>query len=288
MTEGDVLMGRYRIERVLGCGGVSRVYRGCDLLSRQLGDPDPYLAIKVLSEEHAQASDATVLLHREFALTRHLHHQHVVRAHHFDIDPARRRAFFTLELMRGLTLCQLQRERPEGLPWAELREIVIQLLDALAYSHARGVLHGDLKPANVMLTEQGLKVFDFGLGQTVDGVMDGLPRLRRHRLNAWTPAYAAPELMEGGVLTPAADVYAVACVIYELACGTHPYLRLDAVRARAERLDRTLRMPRTLPPVCRSVLRRALALDAHERQVDAAALYSAFAQAPRDGARWMC
>jgi serine/threonine-protein kinase Stk1 len=229
-----------------------------------------------------------VLLHREFVLTAHLHHPHVVRVLHFDIDPRRRCAFLTLELMRGLNLAQLQRERPDGLPWHELREIAMQLLDALAYAHGRGVLHGDLKPGNVMLTEQGLRLFDFGVGQPAEGVLEGLPALRRRRIDAWTPAYAAPELMEGGSLTRAADVYAAACVIYELACGTHPYLRLEAVRARAERLDRALRMPRSLPSACRSMLHRALALDAHERQVEAAQLYRTFAQTPRDWGRWLC
>lgn len=288
MTDGDVLMGRYRIGRLLGVGGVSRVYQACDLLSQQLGDPDPYVALKVLSDEHAQAADASVLLHREFALTRYLHHQHVVRVSRFDIDPAHRCAFFTLELMRGLTLTQLQRERPEGLPWSELRQIVVQLLDALAYAHDRGILHGDLKPDNVMLTEQGVRLFDFGLGGAANGVLEGLPRLCRQRVKAWTTTYAAPELLEGGQLTVATDIYAVACVIYELATGTHPFLRLDAVRARAERLDRALRMPRNLPPACQSVLSRALALDAHERQVDARDLHRAFTQPAHDWGRWLC
>lgn len=287
MNVGDVLTGRYRIERILGVGGVSRVYRARDLLCEQLGASDPHVAIKLLDEEHAQAPDGALLLHREFALTRLVHHQHVVRVERFDIDHRRRQAFFTMELMCGLTLKQLQRERPEGLPWPEVREIVIPLLDALRHAHDCGIVHGDLKPANVMLTDRGVRLFDFGLGQALDGVLEGLPRLCRQRTVAWTPAYAAPELLERGLLTPAADVYAVACVIYELASGTHPFLRLDAVRARAERLDRLLRMPRSLPKACRAVLRQALSLDAHERQVDARDLHQAFVQAPRHRRLWM-
>jgi serine/threonine-protein kinase Stk1 len=286
MQGGDLLMGRYRIERILGAGGVGRVYQARDLLSEHLGDPDPYVAIKMLCDEHAQALDATVLLHREFTLTRHLHHRNVVRVERFDIDHAHRRAFFTMQPMRGLTLKQLQYERPEGLPWIELRDIAIQLLDALSYAHDSGILHGDLKPGNIMLTDHGLRLFDFGMGQAVEGVLEGLPNLCRGRDVAWTTAYAAPELLESGVLTPAADVYAVACVIYEMACGTHPFLRLDAMRARAERLDRGLRMPRSLPSACRSVLRSALALDAHERQVNARDLYQAFARTSPGSRRW--
>lgn len=279
MVPGEVVLGRYRLERLLGSGGVGRVYRACDLLSRQLGDPDPFVAIKVLGDEQAQASDASVLLHREYALTAHLHHRNVVRAMRFDVEPDKGYPLFTLELMRGLDLAQLKRERPEGLPWRELREIAVQLFDALAYIHERGILHGDIKPGNVMLTEQGLRLFDFGLAQPLAGVLTGLPELRRQHFDAWTPAYAAPELMEGGRLTPLTDVFAAACVVYELACGSHPFMRLDALRARAERLDRSLRMPASLPAACRSMLHRALVLDPHERQAQASDLHQAFLRA---------
>jgi serine/threonine-protein kinase Stk1 len=288
MNVGQVLKQRYRLERLLGVGGVSRVYQACDLLHEQLGEPDPYVAIKVLNDEYANAQDASLLLYGEFALTRHVHHPNVVHVYHFDVDLTAGRAFFTLELMRGLTLSQLQRERPEGLPWPELREIAIGMLDALAHAHDSGVLHGDLKPCNVMLTERGLRLFDFGLGRAGQAPLDALPQLDRSRCKAWTAAYAAPELLEGGVLTPAADVFAVACVIHELACGTHPFMRLDALRARAERLDRSLRVPRHLPAACRSILRRALSLDTHERLVSARDLCKAFQETPYStDRRWL-
>ncbi|MBF4211858.1 serine/threonine protein kinase, partial [Pseudomonas donghuensis] len=87
------------------------------------------------------------------------------------------RAFITMELMRGLTLDKLLCERPLGLPWKELRDIALPLLDALAYAHARGVLHGDMKPSNVMLSEEGVRLFDFGLGQAQEGILPGLPHL---------------------------------------------------------------------------------------------------------------
>lgn len=281
MACGEVWNGRYRIERVLGVGGVSRVYQACDLLREQLGETDPWVAIKVLSDDLAKAPDASVLLHREFALTLRLHHPHVVRAHQFDLDVANRRAFMVLELMRGLTLDRLLRERPEGLPWVEVRELAVQLLDALAYAHERGILHGDLKPGNVMLSEQGLRLFDFGLGEAGEGMLTGSPPVNRSRIDAWTPAYAAPELLEGGLLTTRCDVYAAACLIYELASGMHPFLRLDALKARAERLDRALRMPRSVPSCCHAALGRAMAFDADERRMDARQLHQVFLDSPR-------
>lgn len=273
----DVLAGRYRIERLLGAGGMGAVYRAKDLLSEQFGEPDPYVALKILSEEFAESPDASALLYSEFALTRRLRHNNVLRLHTFEVDTNCQRAFITMELMRGLTLDKLLCERPLGLPWRELRDIALSLLDALAYSHARGVLHGDMKPSNVMLSEEGVRLFDFGLGQAEEGVMPGLPHLSRERFNAWTPGYAAPELLEGQALSASADVYGVACVIFELAGGKHPFRRLPSTQARDERLERELKAPGNLPKHCWPALRSALRFDAQDRKITAKQLRDAFA-----------
>ncbi len=267
----DVLAGRYRIERLLGAGGMGAVYRARDLL----GDPDPYIALKILSEEFAESPDASALLYSEFALTRRLRHDNVLRPHTFEVDTDCQRAFITMELMRGLTLDKLLCERPLGLPWKELRDIALPLLDALAYAHARGVLHGDMKPSNVMLSEEGVRLFDFGLGQAEEGILPGLPHLSRDRFNAWTPGYAAPELLEGQPLSASADVYGVACVLYELAGGKHPFRRLPSTEARDAHLDRELHAPRNLPKHCWPALRTALAFDAADRTITAAQLRDA-------------
>ena len=273
----EVLAGRYRIERLLGAGGMGAVYRARDLLSEQFGEPDPYVALKILSEEFAESPDASALLYSEFALTRRLRHNNVLRLHTFEADTECQRAFITMELMRGLTLDKLLCERPLGLPWKELRDIALPLLDALAYAHARGVLHGDMKPSNVMLSEDGVRLFDFGLGQAEEGVMPGLPHLSRDRFNAWTPGYAAPELLEGQTLSASADVYGVACVIFELAGGKHPFRRLPSIQARDERLERELKAPGNLPKHCWPALRTALTFDARDRKITAKQLRDAFA-----------
>ncbi|QAY90806.1 serine/threonine protein kinase [Pseudomonas sp. ACM7] len=271
----DVLAGRYRIERLLGAGGMGAVYRARDLLSEQFGDPDPYIALKILSEEFAESPDASALLYSEFALTRRLRHDNVLRLHSFEVDTDCQRAFITMELMRGLTLDKLLCERPLGLPWKELRDIALPLLDALAFAHARGVLHGDMKPSNVMLSEEGVRLFDFGLGQAEEGILPGLPHLSRNRFNAWTPGYAAPELLEGQPLSASADVYGVACVLYELAGGKHPFRRLPSTEARDGHLERELHAPRNLPKHCWPALRTALAFNAADRTITAAQLRDA-------------
>lgn len=271
----DVLAGRYCLERLLGAGGMGAVYRARDLLHEQFGDPDPYIALKILSEEFAESPDASALLYSEFALTRRLRHDNVVRAHTFEVDTDCQRAFITMEYMRGLTLDKLLCERPLGLPWKELRDIVLPLLDTLAYAHRRGVLHGDMKPSNVMLSEDGLRLFDFGLGQAEEGTLPGLPHLSRERFNAWTPGYAAPELLEGQPLSASADVYGVACVIYELASGKHPFRRLPSTQARDEHLERELQAPQNLPKHCWPALRTALSFDPAERTITAQQLRDA-------------
>ncbi|MDD2050636.1 serine/threonine-protein kinase [Pseudomonas putida] len=272
----EVLAGRYCLERLLGAGGMGAVYRARDLLHEQFGDPDPYIALKVMSEAFSESPDASALLYSEFTLTRRLRHPNIVRLHSFEVDTQCQRAFITMELMRGLVLDKLLCERPAGLPCDELCEVVRPLLDALAYSHAQGVLHGDLKPSNVMLCEDGVRLFDFGLSQAEEGILTGLPQLSRSRFNAWTPSYAAPELLEGGALSVGSDLYALACVIYELACGKHPFRRLPSTQARKERLEHQLQAPRNLPKHCWPVLQRALAFDPAARLTTVSQLQDAF------------
>ncbi|KKN98794.1 hypothetical protein LCGC14_0144740 [marine sediment metagenome] len=272
----EVLCKRYKIERLLGVGGMGAVYRARDLLREQYGDPDPYVALKTLNEEFAEYPDANALLYSEFALTSRLRHGNVIRLYAFDVDPFCQRAFITLELLKGPTLDQLLDERPAGLPWTELQSIALPLLDALTCSHRHGVLHGDIKPSNVMLAADGLRLFDYGLGQPSKGLLTGLPRLSRSRISAWTPRYAALELLNGEPLTASADVYAAACVLYELSSGHHPFSRLTARQAKAMEQDKTLTRPPNLPPHCWEGLRLALAFDKERRGIDAAGLMDAF------------
>ena len=281
-----VLGGRYLVERLLGVGGMGAVYRARDLLREQFGDPEPYIALKTLSDDFAEYPDAHALLYTEFALTARLSHRHVVRLYGFDVDADSQRAFITLELLKGPTLDQLLSERPDGLAWGELCEISVPLIEALAYSHSRGVIHGDLKPSNVILAEDGLRLFDYGLGQPLEGVMKNLPRLSRNRFKAWTTRYAAPELLDGAEPSKASDVYALGCLLYEMASGRHPFRRLSAKQARAMALDKELRRPPNLAYGW-PTLRAALAFDANKRTARLTQLRDIFRRpAPSRLQRW--
>ncbi|MEX5628254.1 serine/threonine-protein kinase [Pseudomonas marginalis] len=253
-----LLAGRYQLDRLLGSGGMGVVYRARDMLHEAFGEPDAWVALKLLSDTLAESSDGHVLLYSEFALTRSLRHDHVVRTYAFEVDTPRQVAFFTMELLQGRTLDRILSECPDGLPWRELQPIALQLLDALAYAHRRGVLHGDVKPANIMLGEQGVRLFDFGLGHAEAEQAAGLPTLSRSRFKAWTPGYAAPELVAGGNISARADLYGAACVIYELAQGRRPG---------EHQSDQPLSRPRQLPRRCWPALRSALALDPECRTI---------------------
>jgi serine/threonine-protein kinase Stk1 len=251
-----ILCGRYQIERLLGVGGMGAVYRARDLLREQFGEPQPWVALKTLSEDFAEYPDASALLYSEFALTARLSHRNLVRFYSFEVDPACQRAFITMELLKGNTLDHVLHQYPSGLPWSEAQRVAVSLLEALRYAHDQGVLHGDLKPSNLMLGDDDIRLFDFGFGQAREGYLKGLPRLARSRFAAWTPRYAAPELLDGATLNAAADVYAVACVIYELCSGQHPFRRQSAKQAQAMELPLTAPadLPRTLWPALRAAL----------------------------------
>ncbi|MBY8948815.1 MULTISPECIES: serine/threonine-protein kinase [unclassified Pseudomonas] len=251
-----LLAGRYHLERILGTGGMGVVYRARDLLHEAFGEPNAWVALKLLGDTLAECPDGHVLLYSEFAMTRSLRHDHVVRTFAFEVDTPHQIAFFTMELLQGMTLDCLLPQYPDGLPWQELQPIALQLLDALAYAHKQGVLHGDVKPANIMVGEQGVRLFDFGLGHAQAQQAAGLPSLSRSRLNAWTPAYAAPELLAGEDISARAEVYAAACVIYALAQGRRPGEREP---------DKPLPRPRQLPRQCWSALHSALAMDPEYR-----------------------
>lgn len=125
-----------------------------------------------------------------------------------------------------------------------------------------------------MVGEEGVRLFDFGLGHAQAEAAVGLPSVSRSRFNAWTPAYAAPELLAGGALTAAADLYGVACILYELAHG-----RRVGKRASTDRLPR----PAQLPRHCWAALQAALAIDPQHRSITVAELRHVMG---RNRARW--
>jgi serine/threonine protein kinase len=257
-----VLKKRYKILARLGSGGMSDVYLATDIYLEKTGSKDCRVAIKVLRSELTQDFNSVSLLAREAAKCKQLAHPHIIRV--YDLEYDCNIWFMVMELLDGEPLSRLiQRSRPRGLPWRGARELLRQLSDALAYSHSKGIIHADLKPSNIFVTQQGLvKILDFGVAQAlksdhpVDFLHGGPPGADETTLYGYTPAYASPSLFSGNEPTPADDWYGLACIAYELLSSAHPF---DRKRPEdAERKSLRLKKPGNCPSRLWTLLNQVL------------------------------
>jgi len=240
--EHGVLKERFVLESVLGAGGMGIVYKAKDLLKVEAQDRDPYVAIKVLSEEFKAHPEAFISLQRESRKSQRIAHPNIVNV--FDFDRDGDTVFMTMEFMDGQPLDQLIRQyKSTGLPTDDAWVIIHGMASALSYAHAEKIIHSDFKPGNVFVTQRGLaKVFDFGIARAVSKVehLDDNPEDKTvfdaGNLGALTPAYASLEMLEGEEPDIRDDIYALGCVAYELFTGTHPYNKVPADEAERQKL----------------------------------------------------
>ncbi|WP_031424800.1 bifunctional serine/threonine-protein kinase/formylglycine-generating enzyme family protein [Xanthomonas euvesicatoria] len=241
---GSLLKGRFQLERELGRGGMGVVYLARDERKVEARDRDPWLAVKVLSDEFRRHPDALVALQREARRSQKLAHDNIVRVYDFDKD--RTLVFMTMEYIDGCDLKTLIREQAyNGMPLKQAWPLIEGMGRALMRAHAAGIVHSDFKPGNVMVTRDGVaKVFDFGIaraGKHAADVAGEQTVFDAATLGALTPAYASLEMIRGQAPTPADDLYALGCVCFELLTGKHPFDKLSAEVA--------LREGRRPPPV---------------------------------------
>jgi serine/threonine protein kinase len=221
LTAGQLLGGRYRIERELGEGGTGAVYLVAD---EQV--PGEWFAIKVLKEE-LHPENLTVL-REEVRKTRMLSHPNIVDVHSVNVDG--QRLYVLMEYLEGKSLDKLlDEEFGRGMPFSHAWPIIEDVGTALGNAHDHNVIHSDLKPANVFLTTSGrTKLLDLGVARVSRG-----PLLHaRSGPRALTPAYASCEMLEGKEADRRDDIYSFACVIYEMLCGERPFGDLTALEAR--------------------------------------------------------
>ncbi|HUG99409.1 MAG TPA: protein kinase [Gammaproteobacteria bacterium] len=266
---GTTLAGRYRLEALLGRGGMSLVYRAEDLRRMGGGVDAAWVAVKLLAPEYV-GRESRAALEREAALLADLSHPCVVRM--LDYDQHGKYAFLVTELLDGERLRnRLARGGPAPLPVAEAMRIARQLSDALAYLHRRGLAHRDVKPANIFITAAGdVRLIDFGLAAWIDRA--GVPGSPAPK--SWTPLYASPETLAGAPPDFRDDVYSLGCVVYEMLTGRHPWGKLPADEAIHRKL--TLVRPAGLSAASWRILQQALAFRAADRPTNAAAFGAAF------------
>ncbi len=233
----ELLKGRFELEKVLGAGGMGVVYKARDLLKVEAQDREPYVAIKVLSDEFKTHPEAFIALQRESRKTQSIAHPNIVNVHDFDRDGDT--VFMTMEFLEGRPLDQLiSQYKSTGLPEDDAWRILEGISAALIYAHDQKIIHSDFKPGNIFVTNQTVaKVFDFGIARAVANVekLDDSPEDKTvfdaGNLGALTPAYASLEMLQGETPDVRDDIYALGCIAYEMFTGNHPYNRVHADEA---------------------------------------------------------
>lgn len=205
---GQRLAGRYRLMRTLGRGGLGIVFLARDARRAEAGHTDPYVALKLLREDLRHDATARGLFCRQALRACRIASPHVVRVH--DLDRDGDDCFMSMEYIRGIDLRRAMQggvSRDHALAWIQ------SLGRALIDLHRAGWVHADLKPANVMIDARGpLRLLDVGLVEDISG---GVPVL--------TPAYASRARRDGAGPSVHDDVYAFACMAYELLSGRRPF-----------------------------------------------------------------
>ncbi len=260
---GDVLRGRYLLQDIIGRGGMGTVFQAVDQFKLDLPNADRRVAVKVLNPSVCERPELLAGLRREFQNLQALSHPSIVRAYEYDRDGDR--AFFTMEFLSGLSLSRVLAARREvPLERAHALSIVRDVGGALAYAHSRGVVHGDLNPGNVFLTDEGeLRVLDFA-GARLSPAEPGVA----------TPRYASCQVLEGQVADARDDVYSFACILYLLLTGDHAYGERSALEARTQRARPS--RPRGLSSQAWLALRSALAFEREHRPEDLGEWLKAF------------
>ncbi len=226
---------RYRLGEQIAAGGMGSVYRAVDeLLGRQV-------AVKVLRRELAEDPTFLERFRREARSAACLSHMGVAGV--YDYGELGGQPFIVMELVDGETLAERVAARGR-LPWPEALAVGEQVARALAAAHANGLVHRDVKPANILLGVDGrAKVTDFGIAQAAQTTT-----LTRSGVVLGSANYVAPEQAQGGHVGPAADLYSLGCVLFEAVTGETPYRGANPVAIATQHVSAPVPDPRELVP----------------------------------------
>ncbi|MFB6696568.1 serine/threonine-protein kinase [Streptomyces rubiginosohelvolus] len=257
---------KYLLEEPLGRGATGTVWRArqretAGAEAAVAGQPGETVAIKVLKEELANDADVVMRFLRERSVLLRLTHPNIVRTRDLVVEGDL--LALVMDLIDGPDLHRYLRENGPLTPVAAAL-LTAQIADALAASHADGVVHRDLKPANVLLDERdgGMTpmLTDFGIARLADS-----PGLTRTHEFVGTPAYVAPESAEGRPQTSAVDIYGAGILLYELVTGRPPFAGGTALEVLHRHLSEEPRRPSTVPDPLWTVIERCLRKDPDQR-----------------------
>lgn len=253
--------GHYRIDAQLGAGAMGVVYRAYDARLHRT------VAIKQLQHTSAEVSAPKLLEEARAAAT--LNHPNICTIHEVaEIDG---HAFIVMEYVDGKALSDLI--PPHGLPVETVLEYGSQIADAVAFAHAGGIVHRDLKSSNIVITRDGRpKILDFGLAlrvasKSIYELTESVATVEATNLDiAGTPHYMSPEALRGESTNPRSDVWSLGIVLYEMATGHRPYDERTPFQLAARVLsDSPVEVPQSVPPPLAAVIKRCLAKQAERR-----------------------
>jgi serine/threonine protein kinase/Tfp pilus assembly protein PilF len=260
-------LGPYAVTSLIGAGGMGEVYKAADTrLSRTV-------AIKVLAEHVASDPEQRQRFEREAKAISSLNHPHICAL--YDIGMHDGIQFLVMEHVDGEALAQ--RLMRGALPVQDALRLAIEMADALGAAHARGIVHRDFKPANVMLTTRGAKLLDFGIAKVVADLGTGaharqaltlLPAGTFHGHAIGTVSYMSPEQARGLLVDRRTDVWAFGCVLFEMLTGNKAFdggTAADTTLAILEREPNLAAIPSAAPAVVRRVLQRCFEKSAERR-----------------------
>jgi hypothetical protein len=258
LQPGRVLGGRYRLEREIARGGMGTVWAADDpLLARQI-------AVKTLDAAIGMDESIRARFRREAVTAAAVTHPNIVAT--YDTGEDEGVAYIVMELVHGITLRQLI-DRDGALSVGDAAAVTYQVADALAVAHARGLVHRDVKPGNVLVQPDGhVKVTDFGIAKAADSQGE---ELTRTGMVVGTARYLAPEQVDGRVVDERVDIYSLGLVLYEMLCGKAPFEADTDIATAVARLTTPPRSIRlecpAVPPGLEHVIDRALAREPDDR-----------------------
>ncbi len=232
---GSILLNRFELVESIGRGGTSTVFKAIDLRRVEAHAAEPYVAVKILTVPIRGVMRSLALLQGEAHKLQSLPHPNIVRV--IDCDRDGTTVFMTLEYLVGDSLTDRFTEPGfEGVLASEGLRILECIAAAMAFAHRNNIVHGDLKPGNVIVTKTGdVKVIDFGIARLVSGAQHSageIPFSERPGARAYTPRYASPQVLERQAPDARDDVYGLACIAYELLTGHRPFAAMTSLQAR--------------------------------------------------------
>jgi len=265
LEAGQVLAGRYRVQRLLGKGGMGAVYLADDEVLHEL------VALKVISSAYAADEAAMIArFRREASAARKVSSPQVIRIH--DLGEARPGLLYlSMEYFSGRTLSDLIAQRGV-VPMKDVEDILQQIGAGLEAAHQAGVIHRDLKPSNVLIGERGaVKLIDFGLATTLVG-----DQLTATGAILGTPHYMAPEQVRGKPVDARSDIYAFGALAYHLVTGRPPFAGDNAIAIGFAHISETPESPTVLRKDCPAKLAAAIMAALAKNPADRPASAKAF------------